>query len=405
MTPVRKMLDIWPPLPIHIDKPAYPHLHLETDADDLIAALEHRDRVFTINLSGLTLRQLERVAAVMQEPFPALTRLHLGSADEVAPALPVTFMGGSAPHLQRLDLEGISFPTLPRLVLSPTDLTALRLHAIPSAGYISPGVMVEFLSPLTRLESLVIEFKFPLPPPGTTSRLLIPPTRTVLPALIYFGFKGNSEYLEDMVAQIDAPQLLNLEAVIFNQFIFSIPRLSHFIRRTETLKSLSQVELSFGTRHVQTKFSHSRRGRSLLLRILCSPSDWQLSSIVQLCGPPFPLPSNVERLEIDDETVPPPKWQDDIDHDQWLEVLQPFTSVRELHLSARMWPRLVPTLKELTGERTMDVLPMLCDLFLGGLKQSESLPETIEPFVATRKLADHPVVVHRLEGQGWKAIN
>jgi len=160
------MLDIWPPLPIHIDKPAYPHLHLETDADDLIAALEHRDRVFTINLSGLTLRQLERVAAVMQEPFPALTRLHLGSADEVAPALPVTFMGGSAPHLQRLDLEGISFPTLPRLVLSPTDLTALRLHAIPSAGYISPGVMVEFLSPLTRLESLVIEFKFPLPPPA-----------------------------------------------------------------------------------------------------------------------------------------------------------------------------------------------------------------------------------------------
>jgi len=97
-------------------------------------------------------------------------------------------------------------------------------------------------------------------------------------------------------------------------------------------------------------------------------------------------------------------WQDsDVISDpdaQWLEVLQPFTSVRELHVSETMWPLLAPILKEHTGEMTMNVLPMLCDLFLGGPQLSESFPEAREPFVSARKLAGHPIVVHHREEQG-----
>ena len=392
ITPARKTLDIWPPLPIVVDNPPYLHSHPEADDDNLIAALEQRDRVCMITMPRLTHCQLDRFDAVMQEPFPALTRLYLGSNDEVAPVLPVTFMGGSAPCLQCLEVTNISFPTLPNLVLSPNDLTSIELCDIPSTSYISPDAMVAFLSPLTRLRHLIIECKSPSPSDPTSRRVTLP-TRALLPALVYFRFKGTSEYLEDMVVQIDTPLLSILDVVLFNQLTFSIPRLSRFIHRAETLKSLSQVELSFSTHHVLIKLS-LHVALSVSLCVPCTPSDWQLSSIRQLCGQILPLPFNVERLEIYDDTIDTPKWQDNIDHAQWLEVLQPFTSVRELHVSETMWPLLAPILKEHTGERTMDVLPMLCDLFLGGTRPSESLPEAVEPFVSARKLAGHPIVVH-----------
>ena len=398
---MRKTLDIWPPLPIFVEKPAH---HPAPDDDDLITAFEERDRVCVVALHGLMHGQLERFVAVMQEPFPALTHLCLESDSEVAPALPAAFMGGSAPRLQSLQLKGISFPALPNFTLSPNDLTLLDLHDIPSTGYISPGTMVAFLSTLTRLQFLTIEFKTPILPPDSRSQRVTPPVR-VLPVLSNFRFKGVSEYLEDMVAQIDTPLLVIFDVVFFNQLTFTIPRLSQFIHRTETIKSYSQLRLTFTSHQVLIGYSHdSLHGFSL--SIVCSPSDWQLLSIIELCGPPLCLPPNVERLRIFNGVLDPSKWQDKMDSVQWREVLRPFTSVRELYVSDTMWPLLAPGLKELTGERTMDVLPMLSDLFVE-YGPAGSLPKTVEPFLTARKDAGHPVVVHCRDGKDrdWKAVD
>ena len=49
------------------------------DEDDIIAALEHPDRVSSVGLR-LTGPQLEKMATVMQEPFPALKHLFLCDA-------------------------------------------------------------------------------------------------------------------------------------------------------------------------------------------------------------------------------------------------------------------------------------------------------------------------------------
>ena len=405
-TPVRKTLDIWPPLPIFVEIPAHLPLHPAPDDDNLITAFEERDRVCVVALHGLMHGQLERFAAVMQEPFPALTHLCLESdSSEVAPALPATFMGGSAPRLQSLQLKGISFPALPNFTLSPNDLTLLNLHDIPSTGYISPGTMVAFLSTLTSLQFLTIEFKTPILPPDPRSQRVTPPVRVLLPVLSNFRFKGVSEYLEDTVAQIDTPLLTIFDVVFFNQLTFTIPRLSQFIHRTETIKSYSQLRLTFTSHQVLIGFSHgSLHGFSL--SILCSPSDWQLLSIVELCGPPLCLSPNVERLQIFNGVVDLSKWQDNMDPVQWREVLRPFTSVRELYVSDTMWPLLAPGLKELTGERTMDVLPMLGDLFVE-YEPAGSLPKTVEPFVTARKNAGHSVVVHCRDGKDrdWKAVD
>jgi hypothetical protein len=105
-------------------------------------------------------------------------------------------------------LDSIPFPALPNLLLSATHLVHLTLQRIPHSGYFSPKAIVTSLAVSTNLKSLTIEFESPLSRPNQESRH--PPplnTHTVLPALTHFQFKGVSEYLEDLVAQIDAPFL------------------------------------------------------------------------------------------------------------------------------------------------------------------------------------------------------
>jgi hypothetical protein len=265
-TPVREMLSIWPPLPIVIENRVNPLARLEVGHDTLLAALVHHNRVSVIVIDYLTRHQLKRIAEMMQEPRPAVTSLRLESMDEVAPVLSEAFMGGSAPLLQRLYLGRISSPTLPRRVVS-VELTSLNLCAIPSAGYISPGL---FLSPLNRLEELVIQFQGPHPPPDPTRRHVILAARALLPALIYFRFNGISEYLEDIIRQIDTPLLHHLEAVLLNQLIFTIPQFTKSIHRTKTLMPPNEMEFFFDRRYVLITF---QRIFSLSLKIPCSPSD------------------------------------------------------------------------------------------------------------------------------------
>jgi hypothetical protein len=170
---------------------------------NVISALEHRDRVQRIFLEPIS-SQVEGLDTVMQEAFPALTHLFLELFDENPPPIPATFLAGSAPRLQLLDLYGISFPTLPKLLLSISDLVNLSLSAISNTGYISPEAMARGLSALSRLERLSIGFKSPVSRPDLRSRRPPPLTPAILPALISLFFRGVSEYLEDLVAQIDA---------------------------------------------------------------------------------------------------------------------------------------------------------------------------------------------------------
>ncbi len=75
--------------------------------------------------------------------------------------------------------------------------------------------MVTCLAALTRLENLKLKFHTPRPLTDQESRRPPPLTRSVLPALNVLWFKGVSEYLEDLVAWIDAPLLHDLEIIFF----------------------------------------------------------------------------------------------------------------------------------------------------------------------------------------------
>jgi hypothetical protein len=161
-TPVKKSLNVWPQFPLAIDfynDSEWPVDNPEGSLDNLVAASEHCDRVRQIDITSPADFLWEEIVTEMEEePFPALTYLYINSLDVVVP-LPDTFLNGSAPCLQYLNLMSLSFPSLLRLLSSTSNLKFLCLGDIPDFGYIPPETMAGCLSALPKLESLVINFE------------------------------------------------------------------------------------------------------------------------------------------------------------------------------------------------------------------------------------------------------
>ena len=366
------------------------------------------NHVYKILIEDLPQLFLKKIRAIKLEgPFPKLTSLHLrGQYGGNGLVLPDLFLSGPAPRLRELYLHGVTFPALETLLMSTHDLVNLTLLFIPRSGYISPEAMVTCLFALPRLESLKLQFRYPRSRPGGANRHPPPLTRVILPALTLLWFKGDSEYLEDMVSQIDTPALKSTQILFFNQLLFNIPLLCHFIGHTETLKAPHLSHVTFSYFGVQVKL-FKRKGtgdhKALELGTLCRPSDWQLSSLAKVCSSALPslLAPTLEHLAMYEERFSPPHWQDDVENTQWMELLQPFTSVRDLELSGRIARQVIPALGELTGERVTEVLPALQTISLPVPQPTGPTQDAIVQFIAAREHAGFPVTVHYREGQKW----
>ena len=363
-TPLRDTLDIWPALPLRIRGTAY-----ETEElDNIIAVLERSDRVYHIDIST---RHLGDVSAAMQKPFPELTHVYMDlSPSDAATIVPDLFLGGSAPRLQVVSLKGISFPGLPKLLLSASRLINLHLHDIPHSGYFSPKSIVTALSTLVSLRTLKLGFQSPQYFPDEESRRRPPPlTRSVLRVLKKLTFKGVSEYLEDLVARIDTPQLSFLDITLFNQIVFDTPQFIQFINRTPTLKALEEASLTFTNFAVEIVLSSSNGSGYVFVdvKVLCRDSDWQVSSLEQVCTSCLPPLFALEDLCIYESGKSPPEWRDNIENSLWLALLYPFSAVKNLYLSEEFGPRIAPALQE---GGTTEVLPTLQNIFLEGLQSS-----------------------------------
>jgi hypothetical protein len=387
-THARDTLDVWPALPLLIQGRVY----LEKCLDNAIALLERSDLVRVINLTGISSSHLETLSAEMQKPFPELTRLELWSYGDVV--LPDSFLGGSAPRLQFLDFDGIPFLGLPKLLLSATHLVNLRLYNIPHSGYFSPEAMVTALSKLTNLENLILGFLSPLSRPDRVTRHPPPPTRSVLSVLTYFWFKGDSEYLDDLVAHIDAPRLHVLHINLFNQIVFYTPQLIQFICRSRRLKSPKKADVTFdgGAASVDLSSLTPDYG-AVNVMISCKELDWQVSSLEQVCTSSLPPLSMLEDLYIYEGSSSRAHWQDNIENALWLELLRPFSAVKNLYLSKDSALRIVPALKELAGDWATELLPALQTISLEGLQPSGLVQEGIRQFLAARPFTIHPIEI------------
>jgi hypothetical protein len=330
----------------------------------------------------------------MQEQFSALIHLKLGLVGPLSryhsdstPALPDNFLGGSIPRLQSLELQYIPFPALPKLLLSATDLVHLNLQNIPRSGYISPEAAVTGLAVSANLESLTIGFESIFSFRDWESRPL-PPTRTVFPALTRFRFNGVSEYLEDLVARVDAPLLDSISITFFRPSMSGIPQLAQFMRRTTRLEGLNEAHVYINCWSLQVKsFSSCERNSGLIIGY--GEMDWGLSSLVHVFTSLFPSLYVVEHLYIYEHQGPRrPRWQYEVGN--LMDFFRPFAAVKNLYVCREFAQRIA---RELVGERETEVLPVLQNIYWRGLLPSESGPieKGIGEFVAARLLLGHPI--------------
>ena len=315
----------------------------------------------------------------MQKPFPELTHLRLGgfAYGEPGPILPDSFLGGTAPRLRSLNLYRVPFLGLPKLLSSATHLVDLDLSFIPRSGFIPPEVMATTLSALTSLESLRLDFQYPRPRAALESRRPLPRplTRSILPSLMQFRFKGASEYLEDILAPIDTPRLDTMQITFFNQLIFDTPQLFQFINRRPMLSAPRKGYIVFDYMAIIVKFPSQTSDGVLSVEIPCALSERQLSSLKQICTSSLLPVSTLEDLYIFDDRA---YWQDGVENTLWLELLHPFTAVKNLYLSREFVPRIAPALQELVGGRTTEVLPNLENIYLEGFQPSISRYSSLE---------------------------
>ena len=381
-TPARDTLDIWPPLPLIICDRYCNDTSDMALVDNTIAALEHNDRVCKIDLGcglGSQLKYLANSAA-MQKPFPELTDLRLYGPR--VKLIPDSFLGGTALRLRSLRLGGILLPGLPKLLLSATHLIHLDLDI--TFQYIPPEAMATSLSALTNLESLCIHF---LPPPVLEIRRLPPPlTRSILPSLTKIEFNGPDEYLEEILARIDATQLNKMDILFFHEMTFDTPQLFQFISRRPTLMAPEKGLLTFNSDATIFKFSSQASVYGeLRVKILLAASEWEYSSVEHdWISSLYPVPA-LKDLYIFEDRADPPEWQDD--DTLWLDFLRSLIALKNLYVSEKIVARIVPALQELVGGRTLE------NIFLEGFQPSGYLHEGIEKFVAARQLTSHPVAL------------
>ena len=404
---VKKMLEIWPELPVFVY-----NIDCQTKEarDDVAAALRLNHRVSGIRLEKILDSGWETFVSLMQRPFPVLRHLWVQPSILVKNPISRSFLSGSASCLRDLLLIGVPFPALPELLLSATNLVHLILDNIPPSGYISPQAMATGLSALTRLQVLFLSSGSPQDPPHTTIR--IPPqcVRTLLPALTDLRFRGAPEYMEDLVAQIDAPLLENMIITLFRRKVLEVSELAKFVRRAEKLSLVDRVEITFKPACTFVGLSReSLLGRfypkTLTLNLACRERHLGLSYLAQICASCLPTLSPFECLHI-----PSPihfTWQDVIDDPdpQWLELLCLFNTVKHLRLSKPISFRVAQALSGLPAERVTEVLPALEIVFISGLEPFGPVKDAISHFADARQLSGHPVSICDWEGWGQGVHN
>jgi hypothetical protein len=323
----------------------------------------------------------------MREPLPALTHLRLEISPFVAlPIIPDTFLGGSAPRLKTIYIADFLYPAAPTLLSSARDLVHVDLRDIPRSGFISPEVMVASLAALPKLQSLTFGFEW-----GMTyhDRIRLPSiTRTVLPALTRFLFDGVFEYIEDFVAQIDAPQLNYLHIEYLYEGLgtdYQIPELCKFIDRSDKLK-LSHFRRADLTVGPLTPVELCEGGRSSFRLSI------QEDAISQVVNQLSALLTYVECLFIDSETEElESEWLGRLgDNIRWLELFRPFTATKALSVDDKLSSYIPLALKNVTSDRAAEVLPALRLL---RLKNKLITSKSMKKFAAARRNVGRPVAI------------
>ena len=397
-TPVEDMLAHSPRLSLAIDYSLKYDDITEEDEERAILALKQRDRIRRVRLD-MPVASLRRLVAAMDEEYPILEHLIIiRRVKDITTTLryPETLQ---APHLRHLTLGGFTLPMGSKLFTTAVGLVTLNLIMTHPSTYFYPNTLLQWLSFMPQLETLVVVFSFPVfdSEVGRLGQLHDTPITTPvpLPNLRRFTFRGFITYLEAFVHQIITPRLEKLEInFFFNQFAFSVPHLLEFMNTIENLK-FDGASFKFVNGRVGVEvYPRGEAGiQALSIAVDCWHLDWQVSTMTQISGSLRSMFSMVEHLTLEHDVH---NWSseehNDVDRSEWNKLLRPFGNVKTLRIDQGLVEDLSLCLQLKDGELPLELLPELQELtyFTSG-----NSGEAFTSFIDARQKAGRPIALVR----------
>ncbi len=393
-TPVADMLALSPPLPLVIE---YDYEDPDMAAEDekgFTLAFQQRDRVRRVRLR-MPVLTLQKLIVAISEEYPKLEYLIIvPSAEDTSTifTLPGSFQ---APHLRHLVLFNFAFPKGSRLLTTATGLVTLALALTNPSAYFQPNLLLQWISFMPQLETLMITFLFIISDSGGEMQPthMPPTTHITLSNLRWFWFRGVSAYLEAVVPQITAPRLEKLEIFFFEQPTFYVSHLVQFMNKAENLK-FRIAEFQFSYRQVDVVVYPRKEAEmhALHLGVICWPFDRQVSSVTQIFNASSQI-FTVEHLTLGQEVdSPSSEEQNAIVCSQWYKFLKSFSNVKSLQVNDGLIEGLSRCLRLDDGELPSDLLPELQELVYSG---NSNAGDTLIPFIDARRDAGRPVTLVR----------
>ena len=394
-TPVADVLRHSPPLPLLID---YPNINDDISAEEeeeSILALKQYHRVHRVRLQ-MPVTSLQKLIVAMDDEYPILEHLiiiHPVKDDSSISRFPETLQ---APHLRHLLLEGVALPMESLLLTTAVGLVTLYISMVHPSTYFHPNTLSQWLSFLPKLETLIVEFAFPVPNHDVERQSIDMPITTpvTLPNLRYFKFQGVSTYLEALVHRITTPRLERFRIDLFNQLTFSVSLLLQFVDATENLKFKSaKFKISDKGVDVEVYPYDGAEMYALCIAIDCSHLDWQVSSAEQLFNSLSPLFSAVGHLTLE-HRIPSRSSEEhnEADRTEWHRLLGSFRNVKTLRVDEGLVEELSRCLQLDNGELSLELLPELQELtYFGG----DNTGDAFTSFIDARQVAGRPLTLVR----------
>ncbi len=373
-TPVAKMLAHSPPLPLTVDYFGKDGITAE-DEEGLMLALEQRNRVRHIRLR-FPVQNLHKLVDAIDGEFPILEYLIVMPPMHDSTAL-VLHKTLQAPRLKHLALIGFTCRIGPRLHPTAVDLVTLDLVIKHPSAYFPPNILLQWISFMPQLETLVITFTFPVP------------SRVVERQLA----QGVSAYLEAIVCRITAPRLETVQIQFFKQLTFSVPRLVQFMNTTETSRFNSAV-LYFTDKRVDVAmYLHRAETYVFAVSVGGWHLDWQVSSMAQILNPLSQVFSPVEHLILQHKVHSRSSEEhNEVDRIEWRNLLRSFNNVKALCVVDGLVKELSRCLRLEDGELPLELLPELQELTYYG---SGDTGDAFTSFIEARQNAGRPVTLIR----------
>ena len=346
---------------------------------------------------------IRKVRSLLEESFPALEYLRLGSQGTTswgALVLPDNFLGNSAPRLRVVRLQNTVFPTLPRLLSTLHNLVSLKLEHIPAERVFTAQELAVGLSSTPQLKFLKIDIDGDVIPCPFIQ--IDPHIRVVLPSLLELQYIGQRSYLNALASRIDTPIVERIKAAFVNGgWGCDSYELCRLFARGEELRSSRRCRTRIQFSEESVIFAHhftcSTTSSPGSFQVRFMDRDWFYDYVIlmsQICRgfEALGIMNKVTWVEIGGS---PSRSRRVLDADSWLNLLRTLSGVERLYVTGTVASNVMFTLSESTGR----ILPALRDLHFPDESRwaayaDTGVPADIKRFAAKRELCGLPILVH-----------